>query len=430
MVSLNIYSTTPVLMHIVACLPQPSPCLPFFKPCPNASTSPQSNLGFRRGLHSASRHPAFRGALPSRQLAALARTRYERVLRFRQRQKEAMERGRVTPVRGKWQQRSTQEAGAAARMHRCRANKSAAHNTKTFLILMLRKNIFSIRRMQDLPEVKRLQHLLHAGRKAKCSKKALMALMLLDAAARDPKFTAAMAHHLHRRRGSTEPDWKLLSRALRLRRRRTAPTYWTGRARSNLTKGVAQWTSHHFLSAAEAWMDASSTTRAKRLLDSARSLPHVGEYLAHCMVRQRAAALNISIRGGSESAATMRPHVKLLHDVVSFRTIRGALLNAGIEEARDWSWDMLSGFYCECSKILCDLKVLQDVTRYSIGDSSAITHLAGPAMERVNAQLREAKVLSDWANVEAGEVASVLGVAQPMRTLATVKRFRAACPHH
>ncbi len=347
----------------------------------------------------------------------------ERGARFRRRFKETAS-GAAKLKRAMWVASPLRESGPAARMRRCRAKKTAARKLKAFLPLLLNRDIISVRRTQQLPEVMRLRYLLRAGRS--CPKRTLMALLLLDAAARDPGFTAALARELGKGKRATMPAEKLLTRALQLRRRRGSRTFWSGRSQANLWKGVAMWTPKHLIEAAGAWTETGSTARATNLLKSVQSLPRVGAYLSHCVVRLCGAASGVSLRDCSDSAAAMSANVAVLHVVVPFRSMRGALIQAGVEEARSWSWDMMSCVYCECSKVLREFKVLRGFKVYKDDGGSASVDLAGSVMQELITQLRAAGRQEDRGNAESAEVASALGIREPMKTLATVKRFRAA----
>jgi hypothetical protein len=360
-----------------------------------------------------------------RLVGTMAVRRRDRARKFQKRVK-ATDSNAAHLQRAMWVARPFPGSEPAARMHKCRTKKAAARNLITFFSLLLTKGIISVRRLQQLPEVKRLRHLLQAGRRAACPKRTLMALLLLDAAVRDPGFTAALTHELGKDKRAKMPAETLLMRALQLRRRQGNRTFWRGRFVAHLMKGADTWTPKLLLEAAGVWAKKKNTARATTLLKSVQSLPHVGEYLSHCVVRLCGAALDLSIRDCSDSAANMSAHVEVLHDVVPFRSMRGALIEAGIEEARSWSWGMMSAVYCESSKALREFKVLQDFKMYKGEHSSASADLAGNVMKELIMQLKAAGLQADRGSPETAAMASALKIREPMKTFATLKRFRAA----
>ena len=291
-----------------------------------------------------------------------------------------------------------------------------------FVCLMVVRNIFCCRSLFDLPEVQRLRFLVRAAQQRRCPRALTAALLILDCAVRNPSFTAEVARCIGSK-PAAERCLPFLERVLQLAAK-TPVLFWSGRARSNVVGGLARWSAADLHQAGVAWAAAGHETSS--LVASLSSLPNLGVYLAYAFCRQCAAAWEISMRGRIGTPDAMSDHVRSLHDVVPFRETRGALLRAGVAEARHWSWDHLSALYCDTAKVLLDASVLNSAMLQRHGCDALLIALAGPEMRQAVRRLRGCAWLVDWPSSEAVAVTEALGIQHSMRSLESVKRHRAA----
>ena len=316
---------------------------------------------------------------------------------------------------------TTRRAGAQRRR---RLKFRARIAVKFFLTALVDKRIFNLRSMTDLPEVQRLRALIHAAKVAGTPRATIVALCIIDAAVRNPKFTCLLIKRVAQGQPrATAPS--ILRVALRLSKT-CSVLFWQGLGRSNLMRGIRAWSESDLEKIGHIWVRAGATAKCQRLLAPIASLPRVGPYLGHALLRYVAAALDVSVWGGETIASDMSPHVGLLYSVTSFRDLRGHMVASGIPTARTWSWNLFAALYCEGTKILCDQGVLQNPAEYT-GDPETL-HVAFCA-RRCRAflhRLEAAPVLEDWFSEEVDRVRRTLDVQDTMRSLAVIKRCRFA----
>ena len=171
---------------------------------------------------------------------------------------------------------------------------------------------------------------------------------------------------------------------------------------------------------------AEDTARCQTLLAPSASLPRVGPYLGHALLRYVAAALEAPVRGGERTAADMSLRVGLLYSVASFRHLRGHMIAAGLPSARTWSWNVLAAMYCEGTKILCEQRVLQNPADYTADPLSLHVALSAPQCRAYLRRLQAAPVVDEWVSEEAASVSRELHAECNARSLAVVKRCRQA----
>lgn len=324
--------------------------------------------------------------------------------------------------------RDVSDKSRAAVQQRRRLRQSAVKHLQDFLFHVVDKNVLGIMNMDDLPEVHRLQFLSRAVKRSQCSDALVPALLMLDCAVRCPEFTLKVAG-IVRRASGRQSAGHITTAALCLQKRKYLPKYWSKRALCNLRKGLPRWNGESLLAAGDAWLKAAVTQTIDGPLDAVQTLPGVGSYLGHCMVRLMGAALDIRFTRGASNSADMSSHVGLMHELCDFRTMRGALLRRKKNVARSWSWAMLSCLYCEGAKILRECSVLREMSEYEHNRTAFCVDLAGPAMRAVLKKLSEAGVLPNGLpSEEAQAVASTLGLSAEMRSVSAVKRFRTLCP--
>lgn len=308
---------------------------------------------------------------------------------------------------------------------RRRLKLTAAAQLQRFLHLLCVKRIFPIDSMDELPEVRRLRCLITAGRRARTPRETLVALLFLDTAVRNPKFTAVLIREvIPGSRTAAAED--VLASALRLRRRHGQVVFWQKRASANLKQAVRSWTPEQLVTAARKWARANDTSKGETLLQAVTALPLVGPYLGHAMLRLVAAALELDVRGGAEAAACMSNNVELLHSVVCFRKMRGHFLKERQACARRWRWDLFAALYCEATTCLRKANVLNNLSEYVAGSLALPLALAGPEMRAVIQRLEAAPILEDWICEEAKSVRRELHVVSRVHSLPVAKRFKAA----
>ena len=307
---------------------------------------------------------------------------------------------------------------------RRRCESRAGERLQCFLIGMCQKQVFNITSMDQLPEVQRLRELARAAEIAGLARHTIIALCILDAAVRNPFFTATIIRKVLPGSGE-QCEEKVLKAALRTRKKHLH-MYWCRLALSNLKIGVNSWTADKLLRAGRLWVDAGDTAKCRALLRAIQSLPRVGHYLGHALLRTVAAAMDTQVRGGEAVAADMSLSVQLLYDVVPFRTMRGRLLSEATPSARHWTWDLLAALYCEATRCLRDEGVLDDLTKYVADREALLAALAGPACRALLSRLNAAPVLEEWFSAEAHSVKLELNVQSEMKSLQVLQRFRAA----
>ena len=281
---------------------------------------------------------------------------------------------------------------------RRRVKISAARQMTTFLILLLQRNVFDLKEVSELPEVRRLRFLTRAVRKAARGEKVLLMLLMLDVAVRCPSYTAQIATLLARWPAKWSPE-SVGDAALQTLKKSMHVTFWRGRALQQLRTFLPKWTGTKLAKAAMMWPRRSARARGSKQLAAAMSLPGIGMYLGGCMVRQVSAA-GIGQGGACGHAAMdMSAHVSLLHAVCNFRSMRGALVKAGLSHTRSWSWDMLSLLYCEGTKVLQEAGVLRGVGHYRKNLGELFVDLGGPEMRWLLRRLSESAPLIDGPHI-------------------------------
>ena len=142
------------------------------------------------------------------------------------------------------------------------------------------------------------------------------------------------------------------------------------------------------------------------------------------MVRQIATARGCQ-GGNVQVLRDVSAHVSLLHAVCNFRSMRGALVKAGVSEARSWHWGMLSLLYCEGTKVLQAAGVLRGVGHYKEHRLQFLVDLAGPEMRWLLRRLSESVPLNDGPpSAEAEQVAVHMGDSIRGVSIDAVLRYR------
>ena len=303
--------------------------------------------------------------------------------------------------------------------------KEARGNLCQLMFLLIKKRVFVVQSMEDLPEVQRMQWLVQRSKQGDCPRKVLVASLLLDCAVRRPMFTRMLGSLLEECRADDDAS-DVMQMALEMRSDDWGSgMFWTGQAKANLETGLKKWTADELVSAGAAWGIAKDRAKSCKLIRAASSLPQVGKYLSHTMVRTVSSALGVRVLGGAQSAAEMSEHVSALHDLIDFRAARGELIRFGVQHARSWQWNLLSCLYCECGKVLRASGVMIATESYS-NPLDLAEALLSPQMKQMLDSMQHARECEDWPSEEAAQVASTLKIDRPMFTLATVDRHSIA----
>ena len=301
----------------------------------------------------------------------------------------------------------------------------ARGNLCQLMFLLVKKRVFAIRNMNELPEVQRMRWLVEQSQRGNCTRKVLVACLLLDCAVRCPMFTKMLGSMLEDC-DADEDAADLMQQALDMRSNDWGSgLFWEGQAKANLEVGLKKWTADDLVVAGAAWGTAKHRARSCKVIGAASLLPQVGRYLSHTMARTVSAALGVKLIGGAQSAAEMSGHVAAFHELIDFRVARGELLRRGARHARGWNWNLLSCLYCECGKVLRAGGVIR--ASQSFDDPLDLAEaLVSVQMKLMIDSMLHAHNIDDWPGHEAEAVSAMLGVVSPMSTLATVSRWRSA----
>ena len=172
-------------------------------------------------------------------------------------------------------------------------------------------------------------------------------MVTLDCVVCSPKFTKKLAATA--RRSARRDAAEVAAVALDAHRRSNTQTrFWKGRVMADLREALPQWEAADLAAVGRAWQRSAKAVRIKKPLNALLTLPGIGQYLGHSIVRLVAASLELKLRGDADSS-DVPAYVKTLHKVCKFRDARGALVRHGVRNARSWAWCALTWFYCEAA---------------------------------------------------------------------------------
>ena len=116
--------------------------------------------------------------------------------------------------------------------------KEARGNLCQLMFLLIKKRVFVVQSMEDLPEVQRMQWLVQRSKQGDCPRKVLVASLLLDCAVRRPMFTRMLGSLLEECSADDDAS-DVMQMALEMRSDDWGSgMFWTGQAKANLETGL------------------------------------------------------------------------------------------------------------------------------------------------------------------------------------------------
>ena len=270
---------------------------------------------------------------------------------------------------------------------------SALKKWADFLEGLIKAGIVSNHGFEGLSDLARLRWVATEAAAIQMPSRSRVALLVLDWAARHPVLSAAIVAKL-RAEGLEAIPWTVdrVLEEVRGALAQHADTFWHGPSRICVRRFLAT-VDAEALNQTAGFLIGGARVRMCQLARQAEGLPHLGPYLAYCMVRAVTHAVERTLRDDTLAATMMSDHTSKISRVLPMclmqRELRSRL---GLQFPTAY----IAYLYCEGIKILRSAAVLRPLADYPDGDPMLLHDINGAGM------LRLLSVMADMPRAPAG----------------------------